>query len=82
MEKKDMIWAVLAHLGIHMWSEEGVLRARDDVLAMASPVFRFDRKLWNEYTLDMSRKGAYLVVVMVEDEFGNVSEGQITLTVV
>ena len=36
----------------------------------------------NNGKYDMSRKGAYLIVVMVEDEFGNVSEGQITLTVV
>ena len=65
MENKDMIWAVLAHLGIHMWSEEGVLRGHDDVMAMASPVFRFDRKLWNEYTLDMSRKGANMIIIDV-----------------
>ena len=62
--KKDFMWAVLVHLGNNMWNEEGNTRGREnDPCAVASPVLRYDQKLYDEYTEYLRAIGANTIII-------------------
>ena len=64
MIKKDFMWAVLVHLGNNMWNEEGNTRGREnDPCAVASPVLRYDQKLYDEYTEYLRTIGANTIII-------------------
>ena len=66
---KDFMWAVLMHLGNNMWNEEGNTTGRENNLeAVASPVLRFDRKLWDDYMVYMKNCGVNTVIIDVAEE--------------
>ena len=63
----EKIWSVLVHLGSNMWNEEGNLTGRGENRSNrdASPVLRFDRKLWDEHMLVLKEKGVNTIVMDV-----------------
>lgn len=51
MIRKNFMWAVLVHLGNNMWNEEGNTTGRENnPFATASPVLRYNQKVYDEYT--------------------------------
>ena len=66
MEDK-MIWSTLVHLGNNMWNEEGNLRGRGENRSnrCASPVLRFDRRLWDSYIQRLSETGTNTIILDV-----------------
>ncbi len=63
---KNFMWTYLLQLGANMWNEEGNFRGRDPEkrsTAAASPVFRFDRKLWDEYVLELKNAGVNTLII-------------------
>ena len=62
----EKIWSALIHLGGNMWNEEGNWNGRaGQPGALASPVLRLDRELWNKYMEDLVRVGANTVIIDV-----------------
>ncbi|MBQ7335973.1 MAG: Tat pathway signal protein [Clostridia bacterium] len=62
--KKDFMWAHLLQLGSNMWNEEGNTRGREHRSnSEASPVLRFDRRLWDEYVLELKQAGVNTLII-------------------
>ena len=62
----EKIWSALIHLGGNMWNEEGNWNGRaGQPGALASPVLRLDRELWDKYMEDLVRVGANTVIIDV-----------------
>ena len=58
----EKLWSALIHLGGNMWNEEGNWNGRaGQPGALASPVLRCDRDLWNKYMEDLVRVGGNAV---------------------
>ncbi len=63
---QNFMWTYLLQLGANMWNEEGNFRERDPQkrsTAAASPVLRFDRKLWDEYVLELKNAGVNTLII-------------------
>ncbi len=63
---KNFMWTYLLQLGANMWNEENNFRGRDPLrrsTAAASPVLRFDRKLWDEYILELKNAGVNTLII-------------------
>ena len=66
MSDNKLMWAVLVHLGNNMWNEEGNRTGRENnPEATASPVLRFDRKLYDDYLPYLREKGADTLIIDV-----------------
>lgn len=64
MKNNKLMWSVLVHLGNNMWNEEGNTRGREKNLeAVASPILRFNRPLWDEYMVYLREKGADTLII-------------------
>ena len=62
----EKLWSALIHLGGNMWNEEGNWNGRaGQPGALASPVLRCDRDLWNKYMEDLVRVGGNAVIIDV-----------------
>lgn len=62
------LWSALIHLGGNMWNEEGNWNGRaGQPGALASPVLRCDRELWNRYMDGLVRVGANAVIIDVAE---------------
>ena len=62
----EKMWINLVHLGSNMWNEEGNRTGREHrSTPEASPVLRFDRKLWNGYMDYMKQAGVNTLVIDV-----------------
>ena len=63
---KEKLWSALIHLGGNMWNEEGNWNGRaGQPGALASPVLRLDRGLWDRYMENLVRVGANAVIIDV-----------------
>ncbi len=63
---QPFMWTYLLQLGTNMWNEQGNLRGRDPMKrsnADASPVLRFDRKLWDEYIIELKNAGVNTLII-------------------
>ena len=64
MSDNKLMWAVLVHLGNNMWNEEGNRTGRENnPEATASPILRFDRKLYDDYLPYLREKGADTLII-------------------
>ena len=64
MEKTDLIWSMLIHLGGNMWNEEGNTRGREkEPDAIASSKLRFSRPLWDEYLTTQKDAGINMIIL-------------------
>ena len=62
--KTEKMWCMLLHLGGNMWNEEGNTRQREhNPDAVASPVLRFSKDLWDRYLPKMKEAGINTVVL-------------------
>lgn len=64
--KNNKIWSVLIHLGGNMWNEEGNWNGRaGQPEALASPVLRLDRPVWDHYIDTLKGYGANMLIIDV-----------------
>ncbi len=64
--KQPFMWTYLLQLGSNMWNEQDNYRGRDPLKrsnAAASPVLRFDRKLWDEYIIELKNAGVNTLII-------------------
>lgn len=60
----EFMWTMLVHLGSNMWNEEGNTKGRiGRSNCDASPVLRFDRKLWDEQMLRLKNSGVNTLMI-------------------